>query len=158
MCHCGARRAAPVMAVFCGVVACSGGGCGGTSGCAVNSVGPLLRVQACRQLVTLRGGLDSLQEIPSGSEAVSVSHAETTDEPEPSCSEALHRMEVLTQAAREERCDLVDAYTLLKNLEDEGLPVDTEVFNEMLRLAVELARRGAASTVSKVGCSRPLQA
>jgi len=152
-----ARGSAPVMAVFCGVLACSGGRANGGS---VHCLHPLHRVRAQARArpwqlpVTLRGGLDSLQEIPSSADAVSMSRAETTDEPEPSCSEALHRMEVLTQAAREERCELVDAYALLKDLEDEGLPVDTEVFNEFLRLVVELARRGAASTVSRLQLPR----
>ena len=92
------------------------------------------------QGIILRGGGND-EEMRTNSQD------EASEEAEPSCTESRERMAALVQGAREQRNGLDDGYALLQDLEDEGLPIGTAVFNEFLRMAVELAKGGNAETV-----------
>lgn len=83
-----------------------------------------------------------------GGELRAESQGPASEEDEPSCSEAMRRMAELVQGAQAGAQDgLQDGYALLQELEFEGLPVNTAFFNDFLRIAVELAKGGHASTV-----------
>jgi hypothetical protein len=98
-------------------------------------------------LGVLRGGSESGHIEESGGQMSDNSQDKASEEQEPSCSEALQRMSELVEGAREGRSGLDDGYALLLDLEEQGLPVNTAVFNQFLRIAVELAKGGHASTV-----------
>ena len=109
----------------------------------------LLTVCSLRKqwLGVLRGGSESGHIEESGGQMSDNSQEKASEEQEPSCSEALQRMSELVEGAREGRSGLDDGYALLLDLEEQGLPVNTAVFNQFLRIAVELAKGGHASTV-----------
>ena len=88
----------------------------------------------------VQGDWPDADMLPPSEEAAAASE-------EPSCSVALERMAALVEGAREQRSGLADGYALLQELQDEGAPVNTAVFNAFLRMAVALAEHGDAGTV-----------
>ena len=97
--------------------------------------------------VVLRGGADSACDGDDDTPSWARGEASEQEEEEPPCTEALQRMSGLVEGAREGRSGLVDGYALLQDLDDEGLPINTALFNEFLRMALELAKGGHVSTV-----------